>query len=73
MSCLKKFHGLYSGQLKDTMGGRLVMSCLSDICLGPSFVQFTPAGAGGQVDGEEGEAEHSGKCSVMQAGGGINR
>lgn len=49
MSCLKKWHGLYSGQLKDTMGGRLVMSCLSDIFLGPSFVQFTPAGAGGQV------------------------
>ena len=55
------------------MGGRLVMSCLSDICLGPSFVKFTPPAAGGQVDGEEGEAEHSGKCSVMQAGGGINR
>ena len=85
ITCLKHFAGLYSGKLKDTMGGRIVMDCLDDSYLGHSYVPvpIPPARGGGGGGGAGGEEEDAmeGKAPagpvgggvVMHAGGGFNR
>ena len=47
VACLKNLAALYSGKLKDTMGGRIIMSCLSESRLGPSSVYVPALGGGG--------------------------
>ena len=68
ITCLKHLAGLYSGRLKDTMGGRIILSCLDESRLGPSPVYVPPL-----PGGRRGSDVYGGKGAVMQPGGGYNK
>ena len=73
IACLKNLSGLYSGKLKDTMGARIIMSCVDQDVLGPTMVQVpTLADKDGDADGKSVRSSES-RCAVMQAGGGLNK
>jgi hypothetical protein len=71
ITCLKHLAGLYSGKLKDTMGARMVLSCLDDHYLGPSHIPLpVTAARGGGAGGSEEEDAMESKSAVGGGGGG---
>jgi hypothetical protein len=88
VTCLKNLVGLYSGKLKGTMEGRLVMSCVCDAHLGPSLIYPNTAAQRGTDEGNvlvepttprgagipPMKGRPSGqRCAVMKTGGGCNK